>query len=226
MLRSDGKTQMLVPTPHCRHCYKPISENFESWGKCRDCNEEPLLRDALPDRLVIATLYIPKVTGYEHSQEIIDLKERGEYSQVYAEVLVKVLAQENIDVSGGVIVPIPQTKARQGVTGPIALANSLSGQTGLTIRRCLSFNRPVKSQKTLSKGERENNMRGAMTATYCADIGKALLVDEVFTSGATLREGTRALMAAGAQEVIGVIAARDAGLKSLEYAGVVKRVED
>jgi predicted amidophosphoribosyltransferase len=180
----------------------------------------------LPDRLVVATLYIPKVTGYEHSREIIALKERGEYSQVYAEVLTKVLAQENIDVSGGVIVPIPQTKARQGVTGPLALAYSLSGQTGLTIRMCLSFNRPVKRQKTLSKDERESNMRGAMTATNCADISKALLVDEVFTSGATLREGTRALMAAGAQEVIGVIAARKTDLGSLEYAGVVKRVED
>jgi hypothetical protein len=30
----------------------------------------------------------------------------------------------------------------------------------------------------------------------------------------------------GAEEVIGVIAARDAGIKSLEYAGVVKRVEN
>ena len=28
----------------------------------------------MPDRLVIATLYIPKVTGYEHNQEIIDFE--------------------------------------------------------------------------------------------------------------------------------------------------------
>ena len=224
--RSDGKVQMLVPNPHCRYCYKPISEEYEASGMCYDCRAEPLLRGGLPHRLVAATLYIPHVKGYEHSHEIIGLKEKGEFSNVYAEVLVKVLAQDRVDITDGVIVPIPQTTLRQGLTGPRALAAALSGLTGLPTCECLSFIRPVRSQKKLSKSEREENIRGAMSAKSWNSIGKILLVDEVMTSGATIREGTRALIAAGAQEVIGLIAGRDASLKSLEYAGVVKRVED
>jgi len=227
MSRSDGKVQMLVPVPHCRYCYKPISKDFETSRMCYDCHKEPSLRDSLPNRLVAATLYIPEVTrGYEHNQEIIELKERGRFSKEYAEILVKVLIKEDIDISDGVIVPIPQTKAREGRTGPLALADSLSGLTDLHVRECLSFNRPVRRQKKLHKDDRTDNMLGAMTAERWGDNSRVLLVDEVMTSGAAIREGTRALMAAGAQETIGVIAARDAGIRSLEHAGVVKRVEN
>lgn len=172
-------------------------------------------------------MYVPDVKkGYDHNREITELKEYGGFSDIYAELIVRLLGDESISVSEGVIVPIPQTIARVGVTGPLALAESLSELMRLPVRKCLSFNRPVMSQKTLSKNEREDNVRGSMTAKPWGNTTRVFLVDEVMTTGATMREGTRALRAVGAEEVIGVIAARDAGIKSLEYAGVVKRVEN
>lgn len=225
--RSDGIVQMLVPVPHCQYCYKPISKDYETRRICYDCHKEPTLRERLPDRLVAATLYIPEVKGgYEHNHEIIELKERGRFAKEYAEVLVHVLTREDIDVSDGVIVPIPQTKAREGRTGPLALADSLSGLTHLPVSECLSFNRFVRSQKKLHKSDREDNMVGAMTAERWGDNGRVVLVDEIMTSGATIREATRAIRAAGARDTIGVIAARDAGIRSLEHAGVLRLVED
>jgi predicted amidophosphoribosyltransferase len=224
--RSDGKVQMSIPVPHCRYCCKPLKQDFGEWGMCYDCHSRPLLRKALPDRLVAATLYIPDVvTGYSHNREIVDLKEHGSHSDLYAELLVRRLEEEGIGVGEGVIVPSPQTGARGGVTGPQALSLSLSRRTGLAVERRLSWSRPVKHQKTLGKAEREDNMRSSMTAAPADGASRVFLVDDVMTTGATIREGTRALREAGASEVIGVVAARDAGIRSLEYAGVVRRAE-
>jgi len=216
----------LVPIPHCRYCWKPLKEDFKDWGICYDCNKQPSIQNGLPDRLFAATLYIPDVTkGYPHNHEITDLKEHGTYSDIYAEMLVIVLEKEGFEVNEGVIVPIPQTKVRPGTAGPLALAESLSKLTSLPVCRCLRFIRPVRSQKGLSKNERGPNMENSMTADSWGDAGTTILVDDIMTTCSTMIEGTRALKAAGARDVIGLTAARDAGIRSLEYAGVVKRVE-
>jgi len=225
--RSDGKSQMMIPIPHCKYCAKPIKEEYEEWGVCYDCHKEPRVRDELPDRFFSVTLYIPDIRrGYDHNHEIIGLKERGEHSLVYAELLLNRLKDAGISTDEGTIVPIPPTAPRQGTTGPKALATSLSTLTNLQMNECLKFNRPVRSQKTLKKAEREANMRGSMTATTWGPGSRVFLVDDIVTTTLTMREGTRALRVAGATEVIGLAAARDAGIESLEYAGVVNRNEE
>ena len=65
----------------------------------------------------------------------------------------------------------------------------------------LRFQRQVRDQRKLDKPERETNILGSMKAI--AGSSRVLLVDDVMTTGSTLKECMRALGAAG-YEVAGI----------------------
>jgi len=69
--------------------------------------------------------------------------------------------------------------------------------------------KPTPAQVELKKEEREKNIKGAFFCQKPEIVKnrKILLVDDVFTTGATLEEAGRALRRAGASEVWGVVAA-------------------
>lgn len=62
------------------------------------------------------------------------------------------------------------------------------------------------SQKQLSEGERQINLQGAFA---CQKVPKKILVvDDIFTTGSTLREVCKVLKQAGASRVYGLVLAR------------------
>lgn len=78
--------------------------------------------------------------------------------------------------------------------------------------------RPTRQQVGLTSSERERNVRGAFRVPEKAKSAvtdrSALLVDDVYTTGATVRAATRALLRAGAKSVDVLVFARvvrDAG---------------
>jgi len=77
----------------------------------------------------------------------------------------------------------------------------------------LRFTRSVKDQTRLSGPRRIENLKGALVARDPQRIaGRSLLVvDDVLTTGATLREAARALEEAGADEVRAVVVAVNSG---------------
>ncbi len=226
--RSDGVPQMLVPIPRCKLCFKPIPEKYADWGLCYDCNRGSPIDGAILERVIAATLYIPRATGYPHSREIIRLKELGEYADQYAEVLEYALNDEEglrVDREG-LLVPIPQTKSRKGVVGPEALAIALSRRLGPPVEKSLRFDRDVVSQKDLTVAQRKENVQDSMIFGGRLDQKAVYLVDDIITTGNMMQEGARAVRAAGARTVIGLAAGRDANLRSLAFAGVLERIED
>lgn len=70
--------------------------------------------------------------------------------------------------------------------------------------------RPTKAQVDLSRKEREKNIIGAIKCVRPESIKnkKILLVDDVFTTGATVEECSKTLKEAGAKEVWAVLVAR------------------
>ncbi len=77
---------------------------------------------------------------------------------------------------------------------------------------CASLERKVdtKPQTALKKTERAKNIRGAFAVTNPDNVEgkKILLIDDVFTTGSTLRECARVLIRNGAKEVAALTLAR------------------
>lgn len=94
------------------------------------------------------------------------------------------------------LTPIPSSRAafrRRGYS-PVEL---LLRAGRLPYSRTLALTRRVRDQASLSAEQREQNLAGSLIAR-CDLTGRTfLLIDDVLTTGATLREGRRAIEAAG-----------------------------
>lgn len=116
------------------------------------------------------------------------------------------------------IVPVPTTRRRRRARGynqAELLAKELSRIYGMKMNaKALVRRDDHDSQTKLSYEERQRNVAGCMTAATAVRGHRVLLVDDVYTTGATALEAARALKEAGCVSV-GVFAAcragRDAG---------------
>jgi ComF family protein len=109
-----------------------------------------------------------------------------------------------------VIVPVPLHPRRlreRGFNQALLLAQALPGDL---LRSTLVRTRYTKPQTGLDPRARRENVHGAFAVTRPRDIrGKTvLLVDDVYTTGATVGECARTLLAAGAQKLLVLTVAR------------------
>jgi ComF family protein len=125
------------------------------------------------------------------------------------------------------LVPVPGTRAADRRRGyrPVRV---LLARAGLVQTRAFAAARPHPVQKGLSVDLRDRNLRGTLRLRTAVAGRRILLIDDVVTSGATLREAARVLREAGA-DVIGaaVVASTprrwdSAGMHS--YRSVTSRV--
>lgn len=112
---------------------------------------------------------------------------------------------------GAVLVPVPLSAARErsrGYNQSAVLAEFLARTLRMPLARALlRRRRDTVTQTALTPEERQANLRGAFAAAGPVH-GLPVLVDDVFTTGATLAEAARALLEAGAGRVGGVTFAR------------------
>jgi len=107
-----------------------------------------------------------------------------------------------------VIVPIPVTEGRlkeRGFNQSYVMAEEIGAITGkLLTSSSLHKQKETKDQYTLSRDERRKNVRGAFAIGEAEAIrGKrVLLVDDLMTTGNTVREASRKLLSAKAKAVL------------------------
>jgi ComF family protein len=101
-------------------------------------------------------------------------------------------------------VPVPLHRHRlreRGFNQAVELARALGRRTGLPVRTdVLHRVRGTVAQTDLDAVARRRNVRGAFRADHVAGLHVAI-VDDVMTTGATVSECTRVLLAAGAASV-------------------------
>ncbi len=128
-----------------------------------------------------------------------------------ADLLVRTL-QMRADLSFDCVSTIPMDRGRlkrRGYNQALLLAREVAALTALPLRpSLLSRSRTAPPQSSLSRAGRQENARGAYQAEENVRGLSILLVDDVCTTGATLENCARPLMAAGAERVCAITLAR------------------
>ena len=207
--RCEGAILRIDQAYACLRCGAPLVA-----GGCAECGERAFAFSAVR----CAALLAPPV-----SRAVVVLKDAGE--RRYAAVLAVLLAEAAAGwlCADDVLVPVPaspQALRRRGFDHAADIARELGRSTGLPVKRALGATRTA-DQRSLGRADRFVNRSGA----FCVSLGvvpphRVVLVDDVFTTGATLDAAARVLRAAGAAEVRALAVARScrAGPRAIEMA--------
>lgn len=115
----------------------------------------------------------------------------------------------------GVLVPVPlhpRRLRRRGFNQAALLADELGRRTGLRVADCLRRTGSARAQVGRDRSERLDAVRGSIEVDPAAPLPRrAIVVDDVVTTGATLGACAESLRAAGVAEVVAVAYARTLG---------------
>lgn len=120
------------------------------------------------------------------------------------------LLADHVGPLSGVVVPIPLARGRRferGYNQSVLIAREVARGHRLRLVHGLARTRKTGAQHLLPLAQRAANIANAFTARV-RFTGPVVLVDDVITSGATMRSAAQALREAGATEVYGVAVAR------------------
>jgi competence protein ComFC len=130
------------------------------------------------------------------------LKYRG-YKKVVARLATPLMLQTIGDGRFDAIVPVPLHRSRlrkRGFNQAELLARGVATEINAPVSDTLKVVRSTRDQVELSAAQRRANVAGAYRASTRLR-GKVLLIDDVFTTGATMSACAATLVCAGAREV-------------------------
>lgn len=201
-----------IEAPFCAVCSAPGDGAVVGPGEfvCGDCRGQ---RFAFT-RAVAAR----RSRGVVHDA-VIRFKYRGDYGlrwplAVWLGEALELSAQRDAGGLPDALIPVPlhPTRRRERGFNQAAVLARLTGRAaGVPVwETALRRVRPTEKQTTLSRDARQTNLRGAFAVPRPETVRgqRLLLVDDVFTTGATADECARTLRRAGAAEIGVIVVAR------------------
>jgi predicted amidophosphoribosyltransferase len=188
-----------IAPPLCERCGAPTAWPVR---RCRECAGRRLAFGSARS----AVIYDDRVRAF-----VAAWKERGlrRLVETAAQLVLEVVPPPAAHVL--TFVPAdPDRVLKRGDEPPRRLAQQLAAQWELPLQALLRRAHAAKRQRGLSRAARRRNVRGAFTAIGPAPAA-VVLVDDVFTSGATANAAASALRQAGARRVEVVTFARVVG---------------
>lgn len=175
--------------------------------------KEPLSREfPLPGggSLAVAACF-PYEKGFRRTLHRLKFQEERALARPLGLLMAEAASSLGEELDGVTWVPMsPQKLRRRGYNQSELLAKAVAKELGLPAWDLLEQVRETDTQHSLTRSQRADNVRGAYR-TKSAALGKrVLLVDDIVTTGATLRACAQGLYGAGAQKVCAVCAANTA----------------
>ena len=184
--------------PRCLKCSRPVSDDSDEF--CPTCLKSVRHFDRgssllIHDDAAKKILYDLKYSNKRDNADFLAFEA--------ADRMKELLLLWNPDV----MIPIPLHRKKtlsRGFNQAELLADRLSHLTDIPVDRVMLIrSRETSPQKGLDRDQRIKNIRGAFTVTdeNCNSYRTVLLVDDIYTSGATLSETARVLKEAGVRTV-------------------------
>lgn len=192
-----NKKLSYISPPKCMKCGKQLySENDEY---CMDCKRKP-------------HEFTQGIGVFSYDKNIKNVMYRFKYSnkREYAKFFGSVLAARygylirRWNVEAVIPVPLYRTKyLKRGYNQAELIARELSKQTGIAVDSKLLIRcRKTRAMKELNDEERVKNLQNAFKLSEnIVKYKKVLLVDDIYTTGATMDACTGVLKAGGVKEV-------------------------
>jgi len=181
-----------LPRPQCHRCGQPI----DAYTECRICPDWPAGFGGVESAVWLD----------ERARPAVHLLKNHGWRRVAVD-LASAMASLSPLAGRPALVPIPLGAARlksRGYNQSAELARAIARRSGLVVASsCLVRIRETGTQTALTPEERDANLRDAFR-TRAPVPKRAVLVDDVFTTGATLRSAATALLAGGAEAVSAV----------------------
>ena len=213
--RSCEQAFPTLDPPFCHVCGEPYDGLMDRPFRCDNCVDRKLHFDFA-------------VAGYRAEGEVRELIHRFKYGRditlraPLGKLLCRALDDPRLqaeDLSAWTLVPVPLHRTRERereFNQSHELCLQLARHTGIPVQNVMKRLRSTDRQARLTRTQRLENLRGAF-AMRRGFIGKTsplagakvLLVDDVFTTGATTDECARILRReAGVQKVVVIAVAR------------------
>ena len=186
-----------IRQPFCEQCGSPRTGEIEYSFKCPACRENPPRFRRARSAFFLTGAGKSLILKYKYSSNPY-------LSSPAIDRIIKAGGDEYRWSDYDLIVPVPlhPRKARErGFNQSGVLAHGLSRRTGIKLlRNGLVRTRYTRTQTRLSRKDRQENVKGAFRISERAEInGKSvLLVDDVYTTAATVNECAEVLIGAGA----------------------------
>lgn len=177
----------------CPACALPVAVELPPGVHCAACQTAP----PLWSRAVAPLEYAFPVDA---AVKAMKFRCRLDYLPAFNDLLAATELPEDVDG----VVPVPLHRWRQlrrGFNQAEELARPVARRLGVPlrndVRRCL----PTDSQSGLDAASRRRNLKAAFRVARAPPMNHALLVDDVITTGETLRGVAKVLLEAGVEEV-------------------------
>lgn len=189
-----------IRPPFCQRCGMPFEGDLTTSFECSNCRDLELYFTSARAAAVAKTVVLEAIHRFKYSRALW-----------FENFLAELLLAEAVPVLRGqrwdFIAPVPLhplKKREREFNQAELLAARLSRATGIPMNiSALCRVKATATQTLLRRDQRATNMRGAFAVKdgMKLDDKRVIIVDDVFTTGATTNDCARALKVAGAGDV-------------------------